>query len=187
MSELLYGRHAVIEALRAGRRRFYRLWIETKQATDAPPRSGPLGEIVAQAEAAGIPVRTVRGGMFDKMRDERTNAQGVALEAGDYPYVDVEACLARARQAGEPPLLLILDHLQVTAPSDLHQRLAALDGREEPGRIMHFRGGAKELRVVGAGGLFQCFWNNALRIHGHPGRTHRGKIERLDLAGGPPQ
>ena len=112
MSELLYGRHAVIEALRAGRRRFYRLWIETKQATDAPPRSGPLGDIVAQAEAAGIPVRTVRGGMFDKMRDERTNAQGVALEAGDYPYVDVESCLARARQAGEPPLLLILDHLQ---------------------------------------------------------------------------
>ena len=112
MSELLYGRHAVSEALRAGRRRFYRLWVESKQGNEAPPSTGPVGDIVAQAEQAGLPVRTVRGGMFDKMRDEHVNAQGVALEAGDYPYVDVEACLARARQASEPPLLLILDHLQ---------------------------------------------------------------------------
>ncbi|MFN3333331.1 MAG: 23S rRNA (guanosine(2251)-2'-O)-methyltransferase RlmB, partial [Caldilinea sp.] len=28
------------------------------------------------------------------------------------PYVDVDMCLRIARQAGEPPLLLILDHLQ---------------------------------------------------------------------------
>lgn len=112
MSELLYGRHAVSETLRASRRRFYRLWVESKQGNDTPPRSGPIGDIVAQAEGAGVPVRAVRGGLFDKLRDERSNAQGVALEVGDYPYVDLEACLARARQAGEAPLLLILDHLQ---------------------------------------------------------------------------
>jgi 23S rRNA (guanosine2251-2'-O)-methyltransferase len=46
------------------------------------------------------------------LRSEHVNAQGVALEVGDYPYVDVDACLAVAKQASEKPLLLILDHLQ---------------------------------------------------------------------------
>lgn len=112
MSELLYGRHAVHEALRAGRRRIYRLWIEGKQ-DDAPlPKEGPVAEIVALAMGAKIATRTIRGGLFDRLRSEHANAQGVALEVDEYPYVDVETCLAAARQAGEPPLLLILDHLQ---------------------------------------------------------------------------
>lgn len=112
MSELLYGRHAVQEALRAGRRRFFRLWVESKQEQAPPPKDGPIGEIVAAAMRAQIQVRTIRGGLFDKLRQENTNAQGVALESDDYPYVDIDACLANARRAAEPPLLLILDHLQ---------------------------------------------------------------------------
>lgn len=112
MSELLYGRHAVHEALRAGRRRIYRLWVEGKQ-DDAPlPKEGPVAEIVTLALGAKIATRTIRGGLFDRLRSEHVNAQGVALEVDEYPYVDVEACLAAARHAGEPPLLLILDHLQ---------------------------------------------------------------------------
>ncbi len=46
------------------------------------------------------------------MAQQNANAQGVALEVGDYPYVDVDDILAHAKQTGEPPLLLILDHLQ---------------------------------------------------------------------------
>lgn len=112
MSELLYGRHAVHETLQAGRRRIYRLWVEGKQ-DDAPlPKEGPVAEIVTLAARAKVATRTIRGGLFDRLRSEHVNAQGVALEVDEYPYVDVDACLALAKRAGEPPLLLILDHLQ---------------------------------------------------------------------------
>ncbi|MBW7885152.1 MAG: 23S rRNA (guanosine(2251)-2'-O)-methyltransferase RlmB [Caldilineaceae bacterium] len=110
MSELLYGRHAVLEALRARRRRIFRLWLEGDN--NASRLAGTLADIVAAAEAERVPLRHLRGGLFDKLRSERVNAQGVALEVDDYRYVDIEECLRAAQKSGEPPLLLILDHLE---------------------------------------------------------------------------
>lgn len=109
MSELIYGRRAVVETLRAARRRTFRLWVEGE---GAPPTTGILSEIVAAAAAANVPTRTIKGGLFDKLAQQNAHAQGVALEVGDYPYVELEDILARAKSSGEPPLLLILDHLQ---------------------------------------------------------------------------
>lgn len=109
MSELIYGRRAVLETLRARRRPFYRLWIEG--AGETKP-TGVVSEIVAQAETLSIPTRAIKGGLFDKLATQQANAQGVALEVGDYPYVELDDCLDYARTRGEPPLLLLLDHLQ---------------------------------------------------------------------------
>ena len=36
----------------------------------------------------------------------------MAIEAGEYPYATLDDCLQRAKEVGEPPLLLMLDHLQ---------------------------------------------------------------------------
>ena len=109
MSELIYGRRAVLETLKANRRNFYRLWLEG----DRPPKSGSsLAEILTLAEEINVPVRSVKGGLFDKLMREGVRAQGVALETGDYPYATLDDCLDRADAAGEPPLLLMLDHLQ---------------------------------------------------------------------------
>ncbi|MDQ3249536.1 MAG: 23S rRNA (guanosine(2251)-2'-O)-methyltransferase RlmB, partial [Chloroflexota bacterium] len=109
MSELIYGRRAVLETLRAARRRLYRLWVEG----EANQKSGGIVlEILTAAAATNIPVRTIKGGIFERMARENNNAQGVALEVDDYPYVEVDDCLQRAQATGEPPLLLILDHLQ---------------------------------------------------------------------------
>ena len=108
MSELIYGRWAVLEALRANRRRIYRLWLEG----DRPTQPGDtLHEIRRLAEELGVQTRPIQGGLFDKLARERVNTQGVALETGDYPYVSVDDCLKRARTVGEAPLLLLLDHL----------------------------------------------------------------------------
>jgi hypothetical protein len=85
MSELLYGRHAVLEALRAGRRRFYRLWLEGDENSRA---TGIVADILAAAQTRATPVRYLRGGIFDKLRVEQINSQGVALESDDYPYVE---------------------------------------------------------------------------------------------------
>ena len=109
MSELIYGRRAAHEAMLAGRRHIYRLWIEGA----APPKAGSTAlQLVQTAEARQIPVRRVEGGVFERLASSRVNAQGVALEVDAYPYVALDECLARAEAAGEPPLLLLLDHLQ---------------------------------------------------------------------------
>jgi 23S rRNA (guanosine2251-2'-O)-methyltransferase len=108
MSELIYGRRAVSEALRANRRHFFRLWVEGEGAQV----SGILAEITGTAEALKIPIRFIQGGLFDRMKRENVNHQGVALETGGYPYVGFDELLRRSRRQDEPPFLLILDHLQ---------------------------------------------------------------------------
>ncbi len=109
MSELLTGVHPVMEALRAGRRHFFRLWLEGQEPLR--PR-GPLAELLALAQDRKVPVRTIQGGLFDRLRREGVRHQGVALEVGGYPYVDVDDVLAGVRKQGRPPLLLLLDRLQ---------------------------------------------------------------------------
>lgn len=109
MSELNYGRRSVIETLRADRRRLYRLWI---QGLETDKLKGNVALIHELATARQIPIRFVQGGLFEKLTRDGINAQGVALEVGDYPYVDVIDCLEFAKRQNEPPLILVSDHLQ---------------------------------------------------------------------------
>lgn len=109
MSELIYGRRAVLEALRAKKRSVYRLWLEGE---DEPTTKGIIGEICAEATKANVPMRSIQDGLFDKLAEKNNNAQGVALEVEPFAYDDVEDALDLAASKDEPPLLLILDHLQ---------------------------------------------------------------------------
>lgn len=109
MSELIYGRRAVLETLRAKRRRIFRLWLEGEADQKT---TGIVQDIITAAAETNTPMRAIKGGIFDKLAREHVNAQGVALEVGDYVYAEIEDCLQRAKAIGEPPLLLILDHLQ---------------------------------------------------------------------------
>lgn len=108
MSELLVGRHAVFESLRAGRRHFYRLWLEGDASLEP---KGSLAEIVNLAQKVRVPLRHVEGGIFDRLRRAQLNPQGVALETGTYPYSDIDNLLDVARRKPDP-LLLVLDHLE---------------------------------------------------------------------------
>jgi 23S rRNA (guanosine2251-2'-O)-methyltransferase len=109
MSELIYGRRPVVEVLRAARRRIYRLWLEGKEI-EKP--DGNLQAIQNMASSAGVPCRNIDGGLFAKLAQKQAKTQGVALEVGEYPYVDTIDILALAGKRQEAPLLLILDHLQ---------------------------------------------------------------------------
>ncbi len=109
MSELLTGIHPVLEALRAGRRHFFRLWVEGKEPLQP---KGDLAEILALAEERRVPVRVSQGGLFDRRKREGVRHQGVALEVGGYPYVSIEDVLAGVRKRGGEPFLLLLDRLQ---------------------------------------------------------------------------
>jgi 23S rRNA (guanosine2251-2'-O)-methyltransferase len=99
--DLLYGRHAVAEALRAGRRHIRRIFLA--QGVD---RTGILSEIVATARLIGCPViETPRERLDDAVGG---NHQGVVAQAAEYPYVDLDQLLATPGDR----LYLALDHLQ---------------------------------------------------------------------------
>lgn len=105
--ELLYGRNAVREALRAKRRRFRRLLI-----ADGLEGDERIREAEQLADAANIKVSFGDRRALDDLTDG-VNHQGIALEAGPYPYAaDVAEMLALAASRNEPALLLLLDHLQ---------------------------------------------------------------------------
>lgn len=105
-TELLYGRNAVREALRARRRVLRRLVISR-----SVQESGIIADIIRLAEQVGVPVERIERQALDRqLRD--ANHQGVMLETGPYPYVELEECLQAAADRREPALLLLLDHLQ---------------------------------------------------------------------------
>ncbi len=101
--EWLYGRNSVREALRAGRRPCYRLWLAEGI------RPAALAEALrALAADRGCAVERVPRGHLDRAVGHRRH-QGVALEVGPYPYVDPALPLERG---GRAPFLLLLDLLQ---------------------------------------------------------------------------
>ncbi len=102
-TELLYGRHAVLEALRAGRRRFSRIYIGQGVA-----QAGIITEIVAAARLGGGPVGEAPRQLLDQAA--AVNHQGVLAEVGSYKYTDFDEMLAGAGAADA--LFLVLDHLQ---------------------------------------------------------------------------
>ena len=94
------------EALRARRRHLKRLLV-----ADGVQQSGPILELENLADEAEIEVAYGDRRVLDEMTGG-VNHQGVALEAGPYPYVELDEMLGFAAARGEPPLLLLLDHLQ---------------------------------------------------------------------------
>jgi 23S rRNA (guanosine2251-2'-O)-methyltransferase len=106
MREILYGRQPVRETLRARRRQIFKLLV----ASGVKPR-GIVAEILSQAEQANVPVQTVDRRELDRLGGEASH-QGLAAEVSGYPYVELPALLEAAQKADEPPLLLLLDHVQ---------------------------------------------------------------------------
>jgi 23S rRNA (guanosine2251-2'-O)-methyltransferase len=101
--ELLYGRHAVLEALRAGRRRVHRVLLH-----QGGQRTGIISEIVVAAQQRGCPVSEASRQTLDQAGP--VNHQGVLAETASYPYTGLDRILAAALP--DEPVLLVLDHLQ---------------------------------------------------------------------------
>ena len=104
MKEFIYGRNAVYETLRAKRREFFGLEI-----ADGVKEAGRISEILELAALNKVGANLVPRTKLEKLK---ANHQGVALEAGAYPYSDLIEILERARKKNEPPFILILDSLQ---------------------------------------------------------------------------
>jgi len=104
-SQILYGRNAVRESLRAGRRKPYELML-----AEGVRRTDVVGQIVFLAERAGVPVNRTERRNLDRLGG--VNHQGVALETSEYPYSALDDVLTMAQSRDEAPQLLLLDLLQ---------------------------------------------------------------------------
>ncbi len=100
--EWLYGRNAVRESLRAGRRRPQRLLI-----AEGADRGEVIAEIRNRAARAGAVVEETRRDDLDLVT-EGANHQGVCLLTGRYEYVALPDLLAPP----ESGIYLVLDSLQ---------------------------------------------------------------------------
>jgi len=105
MREALYGRNAVYETLRAGRRELYRLSL-----AEGIRESDVVDQIIDLAEEARVPIERVDRNALDRFGN--FSHQGVVLEASEYPYSSLDELFQISESDDEPPLFLLLDLLK---------------------------------------------------------------------------
>lgn len=99
--DLIYGIHAVAEALVAGER-LRAIHVATDRKKD-----GPLRAFLAQAKERNVPIRFERRAFFDQVPFKAH--QGVVAIAPPFEYATLYEILARPR--GRTRLIVVLDHL----------------------------------------------------------------------------
>jgi 23S rRNA (guanosine2251-2'-O)-methyltransferase len=101
--ELLYGLHAVREALRAGTRPLQRLLV---LRTDRQ-----FADLVQQARSQHIPVHLEPPAAFDRLVPDQRH-QGIIAFVAAKAYCSTDEILDHARRLEEPPFLVILDGVE---------------------------------------------------------------------------
>lgn len=109
-SEIVTGRNAVVEALRAGVP-CEAVWVGHRVEVD-----DRITEIKRIAGERRLPLLDVTTAELDRMTGGMVH-QGVAMAAKPYRYADLDQILARAERAGEPALVVALDG--ITDPRNL--------------------------------------------------------------------
>lgn len=127
--EWLYGRQAVREVLRAGRRPVFLLRLG-----EGVREQGALAEILGLARSKNLRVEKVAPDVLDRLGG---NHQGVAVQADEYPLVPIEEVLSRCEQAGPEALLLVLDQIQ--DPQNLASLLRTAEAAGVQGVILPLR------------------------------------------------
>ena len=104
-AHILAGRHAVVEAIKAGR--------GINRILLADGLRGPsVHELRDLARENGVTVDVVSRAKLDAAVPEGARHQGVLAYVAPVAYVAVEEIIAAARERGEDPLLLLLDGIE---------------------------------------------------------------------------
>ncbi|HHY91783.1 MAG TPA: 23S rRNA (guanosine(2251)-2'-O)-methyltransferase RlmB [Firmicutes bacterium] len=143
--ETIWGRNVVLEALRAGR-------PFNKILLSPGGRGKEVAAIREEARLRGVPVEEVDRRRLDQLA-EGGNHQGVLALAAARAYVEVEDLVARARAAGEAPLLVLLAHVEDPRNLGAAARSAAAAGAHGliiPGRRAAQVTAAAEKAAAGA-------------------------------------
>ena len=102
--DVLGGRNAVLEALKAGRGINRILTVPGGREKDMAP-------LLSLAAERGVPVRPASRQKLDEIAPGLRH-QGVLAYVAPVAYASLEDILARAEAQGEPPLLLLLDGIE---------------------------------------------------------------------------
>ena len=129
--EVVAGRRPVEEAF-AARRAALRLLV-------VPERRDALDQLVLHATTLRIPVVEVEGGTITAVSGFDGH-QGIALVVEPRVWATVDEVMAAARAAGEPPFILVLDHLE--DPQNVGTLLRTAEATAIHGVIFPTRGSA---------------------------------------------
>ena len=135
---LLYGRNAVLEAIKADRQ-IDKLFIMDNN------REGSITLIVALAKEKHIPFVTVTKDKLDAMSEGGVH-QGVVAAVSQCEYVEIDDILEIAKSRNEAPFLLIAD--EVEDPHNLGAMIRCAEGSGVHGVIISRRHSATVTPVV---------------------------------------
>ena len=105
MTELLYGKSPLREALRAKRRKFKRIFYLATGQSDASKE-----EILQWAHQQRVPIQEVRREWFEN-RISQGPSQGIAAEVSSLPLSDWKTWLGSLKDSNQA-VVLALDHIQ---------------------------------------------------------------------------
>lgn len=103
-NEIIYGRNAVIEAIKSG-------MAINKVLIASGEISGSLKSITALVKENHIVYQFVEKNKLTEITGTK-NHQGVALYAAPAEYCQIDDILQKAKDAGEDPFVIILDEIQ---------------------------------------------------------------------------
>ena len=101
---ILYGRNAVMEALK-GEREIDKILVQKGE------KEGSVIKIISLAKSKAVVVQEVEKAKLDELTG-REKHQGVLAYVAAHEYVEVEEILEDAKEKGEAPFVLILDNIQ---------------------------------------------------------------------------
>jgi len=102
-TDILIGRNPVTEALRAGRP------IEKILVQEGA--GGAAGKLIALAKENGVRIERVRKSDLEKLVGKEPH-QGILAIASAHAYASMDDIFRRAEEAGEPPLIVVLDGIE---------------------------------------------------------------------------
>lgn len=126
-AEILAGPHAILEALRAGRRRLRRILLARQDV------AGITESVLELARARALPVELRSRAELDRLVPGAVH-QGIVADAEPFPYVSQEELVARARRGNEPGFLVVLDGIQ--DPQNLGGIIRTVDAAGAHGLIL---------------------------------------------------
>ena len=106
----MFGRNAVVEALRAG------IPVTTMYVASRIDSDDRVREALKAAVAQGFPLLEVQRLELDRLSDGGVH-QGLAIQVPAHEYAHPDDLLEAAREKGEPALLVALDGVRIRATS----------------------------------------------------------------------